>query len=85
MGCVFPKVCRFTLAVRRDFKNEEGIYETDFIKCVSRDTIAEKICEYCKKGDLVSVKGRIENLWEDNLYYEIIAEKLSFLSSSKGE
>ena len=75
------KVCIITLAVPRDFKNDEGIYETDFIKCTLCNVIAEKTIEYCNKGDLVGVKGRLQCLSDNEL--QLIAEKISFLSSGR--
>lgn len=66
------------LAVPRSYKNENGEYETDFIPCVLWNTIAVSTCEYCKKGDLVGVKGRIQNIADK---IEVVAEKVSFLSS----
>ena len=69
-----------TLAIQRGTKNSEGIYETDFIPCLLINSIAENVFTYCKKGDLVGVKGRIESN-ENGL--QIIAEKVTFLSSRK--
>ena len=68
------------LAVPRSYKNENGEYETDFIPCVLWNTIAVSTCEYCKKGDLVGVKGRIQNIADK---IEIIAERVTFLSSKE--
>ena len=75
------KVCIITLAVPRDFKNDEGIYDTDFIKCTLCDDIAEKTIEYCYKGDLVGVEGILQCLSGNEL--QLIAEKISFLSSGR--
>ena len=75
------KVSEITLAVPRSYKNAEGIYETDFIKCTLCDDIAEKTIFYCYKGDLVGVKGRLQCLSGNEL--QLIAEKVSFLSSGK--
>lgn len=75
------KVCIITLAVSRDFKNDEGIYDTDFIKCTLCDDIAEKTIEYCYKGDLVGVEGILQCLSGNEL--QLIAEKISFLSSGR--
>ena len=74
------KACVITLAVPRSYKNENGEYDTDFIPCRLWGGIAENTVEYCKKGDLVGVKGRVQST--DN-GIEIIAEKLTFLSSKK--
>ena len=79
-----------TLAVQRSFKNSNGIYETDFIRCKLWNGIATNVHEYCKKGDLVGVKGRIQiRTYQENeetkYITEIIADKVSFLSSKKTE
>ena len=79
-----------TLSVQRSFKNSNGIYETDFIRCKLWNGIATNVHEYCKKGDLVGVKGRIQiRTYQENeetkYITEIIADKVSFLSSKKTE
>ena len=76
------------LAVQRAYKNEDGIYETDYIRCVLWSAMATNTCEYCKKGDLVGVKGRLQNRsYEENnekkYITEVIVEKISFLASKK--
>ena len=78
------------LAVQRSYKNEDGIYEADFIRCVLWDGIAVHTSEYCKKGDLVGVKGRLqtrkyenEDTKETKYITEVIVDKLSFLASKK--
>ena len=78
-----------TLAVPRSYKNEQGMYDTDFIKCTLWNGIAETTTEYVKKGDIVGVKGRIQTESKLNIdnstTYEmaIVAEKVTFLSSKK--
>ena len=48
------------------------------------DNISKNVCEYCKKNDVIGIKGRIESVKEnDNYNVRIIAEKVTFLSSSK--
>ncbi len=78
----------FSVAVPRSFKNSNGEYETDFIRCVLWDAIATSTAEYCKKGDIVGIKGRIQvSSFEkdDKKEYitEVVAEKVTFLSSNK--
>ncbi|MBE6140479.1 MAG: single-stranded DNA-binding protein [Firmicutes bacterium] len=76
------------LAVPRSFKNQDGTYETDFIRCVLWNGIASNTAEYCHSGDVVGIKGRLQTRrYEDSekkLKYitEVIAEKVSFLASS---
>lgn len=87
------KRATMTLAVNRSFKNEEGIYETDFIDCVLWNGVAENVKEYCKKGDILGVKGRLQStiITDDSQtidetkkrVLEIVAEKVTFLSSKK--
>lgn len=71
-----------TLAVSRSFKNIDGEYETDLIPCLLFGGVAEATKEYCKIGDLVAIKGRIQT---NNNKIELIAERLSFLSCKKTE
>ena len=82
------KVSNITLAVQRPYKNTEGVYETDFVDCTLYDGVAQNTSEYCKKGDVVGVKGRIQtDLYEKDgekkKATNLIAEKITFLSSSK--
>ena len=85
------KVSNITLAVPRSFKNSNGEYDTDLIYCVLWKGVAESTVEYCKKGDLVGIKGRIQTRnveLEDEThkkYVEVIAEKVTFLSSRKAD
>ena len=85
------KVSNITLAINRNFKNVDGVYETDFVDCVIWDGIANNVGEYCKKGDVIGVRGRLQtSLYEDkegktmkNL--DVVAEKISFLTSKRRE
>ena len=74
------KVTTIQLEVKRRYKNEEGEYATDFIPCVLWDGVAQNVVEYCKKGDLIGVKGRIQSSVDK---IQVIAEKVTFLSSNK--
>lgn len=84
------KVATISLAIPRSFKNSEGLYDTDFVDCVAFDSIASNTSEYCKKGDIVGVKGRvqsrtIENEGKKENIMDIICEKVTFLSSHTKE
>ncbi len=76
------KHCELVIAVKRSFKNSDGIYETDLIPCGVWCGIAENVVEYCQKGDVIGVKGRIQ-INENGIY--VIAEKVTFVSSRKEE
>ena len=54
------KTTNITLAVPRNFKNINGVYDTDFIDCTLWTGIAENTAEYCQKGDLIGIKGRVQ-------------------------
>lgn len=82
------KYTNATIAVQRSYKNAEGVYETDFVDCTLFDGVATNTAEYCKKGDVIGVKGRIqtdiyEKDGEKRKSTQIIADKITFLSSSK--
>lgn len=85
------KVATISIAVPRSFKNVEGVYDTDFIDCVAFDLVAENTSEYCNKGDIVGIKGRVQSKsieLEDGKKenkLEIICEKITFLSSKPKE
>ena len=80
-----------TLAVPRSYKNADGEYETDFVDCVLWNGVASNTAEYCRKGDLIGVKGRIETntfeteSGEKKKATNIVADKITFLSSKTSE
>lgn len=71
-----------TLSVPQSFKNISGEYEVNIIDVSIYGTIAETTQEYVKKGDLIGVRGRLQRL-EKNKKLEVIAEKVTFLSTKK--
>ena len=84
------KVSNMTLAIPRSFKNADGEYETDFVDCSLWNTIAENTAEYCKKGDIVGVKGRLQTRRLEgeefpNNIIEFVGERVTFLSSKNPE
>ena len=85
------KVSNITVAITRPYKNADGVYDADFIEVTLWNGIAERTVEYCKKGDVIAVRGRIqsdsyEKDGERNFSTRVLAEKISFLQSrGKGE
>lgn len=69
-----------TIAVPRCFKNEEGEYDTDYIKCKVMGEIEKNTKEWTKKGDTIGIKGRLQT--EEGTLY-VIAERVTFLSNKK--
>lgn len=81
-------VTNITLAVPRSYKNSNGEYETDYIDCVLWSNVAETTTEYCHKGDLLGIKGRVQSRMiqteEEKLRHltEVVGERVTFLSSA---
>ena len=80
-----------TLAVQRNFKNVDGKYETDFFRCVLWNGLASNTKEFCHRGDILGIKGRLQNrnyVDDKNItkyITEVIAEKISFVTTSKNK
>lgn len=83
--------CRFTLAVNRTFKNQNGEQEADFIQCVAWRKAAENLSNFQKKGSLIGIIGRIqtgsfEGQDGKRIYTtEVIAESIQFLESRNSQ
>lgn len=79
------------IAVPRNYKNSEGMYEADFIRCVLWNGIALNTSKYCNKGDVIAVRGRIQTRnYEDaegirKYITEVIAQSISFVAPSRKE
>lgn len=82
------KYATITLAVPRNYKNQNGEYDTDFLDCTLWTAVAESTSEYCKTGDMIGVKGRVQTRIVETpegtkkKKTEIIAEKVTFLTSN---
>lgn len=82
-------VTRFTLAVNRNFTNQQGQREADFVNCVVWRKSAESTANYLKKGSLAGVTGRIQTSnfegKDGNRVFmtEVIAESVQFLEPKK--
>ncbi|MFW3589120.1 single-stranded DNA-binding protein [Vagococcus fluvialis] len=59
-------VATFNLAVNRNFTNQSGEREADFVNCVIWRKSAENLANYTKKGSLIGVVGRIQTRNYDN-------------------
>lgn len=72
-----------TLEHSRPYKNEKGEYEKGFIDFYINGGIKENIIEYCKQGDIMGVRGKIQTYnVEDKKEIRLIAEKISFLNTN---
>lgn len=82
-------VTAFTLAVDRDFKNQSGEKECDFIDCIAWRNTAEFVSNYFAKGRMAVVEGRLQSRTYNDKdgnkrkVVEIIAESVYFGDSKK--
>ncbi len=80
------KVCRFTIAVNRQYTNGDGERETDFFNCTAWRGLAESVARYCKKGNKLAVSGSVQiRNYEGNdgvkrTAVDIVAQDVEFLS-----
>lgn len=84
-------MAQFTIAVNRDFKNAAGEREADFIRCVAWRKLAEQVGQYCGKGRLVAVEGRLQTRNYElpdgsrRTLTEVIGDRVWFLDSRRSE
>lgn len=81
------KVCSFTLAVDRQFRNKDGERDADFVNMVIWRKPAENFAKFTHKGSLVGIDGRIqtrnyENQQGDRVYVtEVVVDNFALLDS----
>lgn len=79
-------VATFTIAVDRQYKNQNGEKETDFIPIVVWRGLAETCSKYLSKGNMVAIDGRLQirnyenDKGERRTIAEIVAENAQFLT-----
>lgn len=79
-------VCKFSLAVSRNFTNANGEREVDFINIVTWKALAENCERYLKKGNKAGVCGAMQTRSYDDkngdkrYVTEVIASEVEFLS-----
>ena len=84
------KVCNFTIAVDRKFKDNNGNKQADFINCVAWRQTAEFIGRYFTRGQRIGIVGCIQTrTYDDNngqRHYitEVLAEDVEFVDSANG-
>ena len=83
---------RFTLAVNRPFKDQNGERQADFINCVAWRNQADFLKNFVKKGNQLAIEGRIQtNSYQDangnnRQAFDILVESVSNLEPvSKNE
>lgn len=82
-------VATFTLAVQRNYSDNNGERQTDFIQCISWRKLAETIANHLVKGSLIACEGRIqtrnyENQQGQRVYVtEVVVNEVQFLESKE--
>ena len=82
-------VASFTLAVNRNFTNQNGEREADFINCIAWQKAAEFVSQYFKKGQQMALEGRLQvRTYDDNngqrrWVTEVIVEQVEFAGSKQ--
>ena len=85
------KICRFAIAVNRNYSGADGERKTDFFNCVAWRALGETIARYTKKGTKVCVSGSIElRNYEDSqgvkrTAVDIVAQDVEFLSPKSSD
>lgn len=80
-----------TLAVNRNYRSSNGTIEADFVQCTLWRRAAENTVQYCQKGSVLGILGRIhtrnyENGEGKKVYVtEVIADQVRFFSSRQTE
>lgn len=80
-------VARFSIAVNRRFKDQNGNYQADFINCVAWRQTGEFISRYFHKGSMIAVVGSIQTRnWEGqdgkrNYATEVVVDEAYFTGS----
>ncbi|WP_042350956.1 single-stranded DNA-binding protein [Bacillus massiliigorillae] len=81
-------ITNVTLALNRRYRNNTGDFITDFISCIIWNRAAENIAQYCLKGALIGITGRLqtrnyENKEGKRVYVtEVVADSVKFMGST---
>ena len=82
-------VVSFSVAVDRDFKEQDGTRKADFINCVAWRNTAEFICNYFRRGSMAIIEGSLQTRpYEDadgkkRTATEVIVNNIYFGESKK--
>ena len=85
------KICRFGLAVSRNYAGADGEKKTDFFNCVAWRNLAETAARFTHKGNKVAVSGSIElRDYEDSkgikrTAVDIVVNDIEFLTPKRAD
>ena len=74
----------FQIAVRRNFKNAAGEYDSDFLPCIVSGKPAETFAKFLKKGNLIGIRGSLRSQTKEKdgqkvTFYSISIDDFDFL------
>lgn len=78
----------FTLAVNRNFSNQNGEKDADFIRCTAWRKTAENLAKFMGKGNLIGLEGRIQTSFKEDasgkreFFVDVVADNVQFLEKS---
>lgn len=83
------RLSRFTLAVDRDYLDNDNNRPTDFIQIVAWNLPEKFVTKYLRQGELVSVEGRLQSrkYEKEEVHYvtELVAENVYPTNFKKSE
>ena len=85
------QICRFSIAVTRNYTGSDGERKTDFFNCVAWRGLGETVARYAHKGNKIAVSGSIElRNYEDRdgikrTAVDIVAQDVEFLTPRQSD
>lgn len=70
---------KIILKVSRNFRNAYGEFVYDYIPIEIKGTVGQGVLNYCKKGDIIGVKGSI--IIDENL--KVSVQRINYISANK--
>ena len=84
-------LCRFAIAVSRNYSGPDGERKTDFFNCIAWRGLGETVARFAKKGNKIAVSGSIElRNYEDSqgvkrTGIDIVAQDVEFLTPKQSD
>lgn len=71
------------LAVNRPYRNSDGVYITDFVNFRLSSPIATNVSEYIQEGNLIGIKGHVQECSNEHSGIVLVGEKVTILAQEK--
>lgn len=79
-------ICRFTVAVNRNYTGSDGERKTDFFNCIAWRGLGETVARFARKGNKLAVVGSVEmRTYEDSegakrVSVDVVVQDVEFLT-----